>query len=129
MPLFSLSKAEKLKSRKAIDRLFQKGKSFSCYPIRVVYYIEKPKPQESSGLKMTVSVPKKTVPKAVNRNQYKRQVREAYRTNKAVLKEAIQSKNIELQLMYIYLSKKEESFQQINKSIAKSLDLLLSKIN
>lgn len=36
-PSFKLGKANRLKSRKVIDRIFRKGKSFSLFPFRVYY--------------------------------------------------------------------------------------------
>lgn len=129
MSLFSLNKAEKLKSRKAIDRLFQKGQSFSAYPIRIVYFIEQPKPQGSQGLKMAASIPKKSFAKAVKRNRIKRQIREAYRLNKQKIEAIMEEKDGELQLMCIYLSKKEEAYSTIEKSMIKILDKLVIQMN
>lgn len=128
MSLFSLNKAEKLKSRKAIDRLFKKGQSFSAYPFRIVYYIEEPKPADSQGLKMAVTIPKKAFAKAVKRNKLKRQVREAYRLNKSPLKDLFRLKDQELQLMYIYISKKEEPYELIEKSVIKTIKSLVQRV-
>ena len=34
---FRFQRAERLKSEKVISSLFKKGRSFSCYPLRLVY--------------------------------------------------------------------------------------------
>lgn len=128
MSLFSLNKAEKLKSRKAIERLFQKGKSFTNYPFRLVYFLENEKSADSEGLRMAVSIPKRSFAKAVKRNRLKRQVREVYRLNKAPLKELLQKSEMELQIMFLYTSKKEEDYKILEKSMIKSLKNLFVKM-
>jgi len=80
-PRHTLPKSERLCSKKAIDALFAGGnKSFSAYPIRVVY-MERPEP----GVQILLSVSKRRFKHAVDRNRVKRQMREAYRLNKHIL--------------------------------------------
>ena len=91
---YTLSKAERLCSKKLIERLFAGGnKSFPAFPLRVVYMpldIE----DEGAEVSILVSVPKKRFKRAVKRNLVKRQVREAYRRNKYILLDALrQSEN------------------------------------
>ena len=80
---FSYPKAEKLKSKKIIDLLFSEGKSVSKYPLRLVYVACDY--EEEVPLKMGVSVSKKYFKKAVDRNYFKRVLRECYRLNKSLL--------------------------------------------
>jgi ribonuclease P protein component len=83
---FTYPKTSKLKSKKTIDDLFTNGKSVVKYPLRLVYMpckiiengLEK-------GSKIGVSVSKKYFKKAVDRNYYKRVLREAYRMHKNIL--------------------------------------------
>ncbi len=83
---FTYPKASKLKSKKTIDVLFTNGKSVGKYPLRLVYIpcktIENGTEDTS---KMGVSVSKKYFKKAVDRNYYKRVLREAYRLHKDIL--------------------------------------------
>lgn len=84
---FSYSKNEKLKSKNTIDLLFSKGKSVSKYPLRLVF-IENNSDlglDSEQKLKVGVSVSKKYFKKAVDRNYYKRVLRETYRLNKSIL--------------------------------------------
>lgn len=78
-------KSQRLCSHYLIDRLFVPGnsRSLSAYPLRVVFRIEEGDGEETQLL---VSVPKRCFKHAVDRNRVKRQVREAYRTNKDLLK-------------------------------------------
>lgn len=81
---FTYPKNEKLKSRKTIDLLFSEGKSVSKYPLRLVYM---PMEGQSEKILAGVSVGKKYFRKAVDRNYFKRVLRETYRLNKPILAE------------------------------------------
>lgn len=78
-----LTKAERLHGTKAVETLFKggKSKSMTVFPLRLVYM---PLP-EGQPSQMLVSVPKRCFKRAVKRNRVKRQVRQAWRTNKALL--------------------------------------------
>jgi len=109
------SNTEKLKSKKNIDLLFSKGKSINAYPIRAVYL---PK-EELNGVpvKVGVSVPKKKIKLAVNRNLIKRRMREGYRLNNHELKDQLKRVEKELNLMFIYTSKQISSYKEIEDKI------------
>jgi ribonuclease P protein component len=80
---FTYPKSERLKSKTTIDLLFSAGKSVSKYPLRLVYVpVDLP---EEEPIKMGVSVSKKYFKKAVDRNYFKRVLRETYRLNKHLL--------------------------------------------
>lgn len=85
--LYTLRKSERTCSKIAIDNLFKGGhsRSFSAFPIRVVYLVSDTPQQEQCQI--MVSVPKKCFKRAVKRNRVKRQIREAYRLNKAIVTE------------------------------------------
>lgn len=106
---FSYSKNEKLKSHRTIDRLFSEGKSVSKYPLRLVY-VENTDENNSEKLKMGVSVSKKYFKKAVDRNYFKRVLRECYRLNQHLLKDNLQ-KNYAI--MFFYQTKEKLSYQEI----------------
>ena len=106
---FSYPKAEKLKSKKIIDLLFSEGKSVSKYPLRLVYI--KHDFEEDIPLKIGVSVSKKYFKKAVDRNYYKRLLRECYRLNKQLLVENLDSKYC---CMFFYQTADKLSHSEIN---------------
>ena len=86
----TLCKAERLHSRKLIERLFGGGqsRSMSAFPLRVVYISPSSSSENTelpSSAQMLVSVPKRCFRRAVKRNRVKRQVREAYRRHKSLL--------------------------------------------
>lgn len=80
---FTYPKSERLKRKTTIDLLFSTGKSVSKYPLRLVYVpVELP---DEEPIKLGVSVSKKYFKKAVDRNYFKRVLRETYRLNKQLL--------------------------------------------
>lgn len=102
-------KSEKLKSRNTIDLMFKSGKSVSKYPLRLVYL--KGNIDEVQLLKMGVSVSKKYFKKAVDRNYFKRVLRETYRLNKHILTDNLQEP---YSFMLLYQSKDRLTYEEIN---------------
>ena len=107
---FTYSKEEKLKSKTTIDLVFSKGKSVSKYPLRLVY-IEGDF-GEDIPIKMGVSVSKKHFKKAVDRNYFKRVLRETYRLNKSLL---LDNLTCSFSFMLLYQSKDRLTYEEINK--------------
>ena len=87
---FTYPKKEKLKSKTTIDLLFSEGNSVSKFPLRLVY-VENKEPN-AELMKMGVSVSKKYFKKAVDRNYFKRVLRETYRLNKHLLIDNLETK-------------------------------------
>lgn len=102
-------KSEKLKSRTTIDTMFRGGKSVSKFPLRLVY--KKETLEEGQKLKIGVSVSKKYFKKAVDRNYFKRVLRETYRLNKSLL---IDSLDESYAFMLLYQTKERLSYEEIN---------------
>lgn len=97
----TFTKAERLRSRMLIGNLFSKGDSVVEYPIRLVWRItpvDSPYPAQ-----MAVSVSKRRLRKAVDRNLVKRRMRECYRHNKAGLYHYLAENNMQITLLIIYL--------------------------
>jgi ribonuclease P protein component len=110
---FTYPKTEKLKSKITIDLLFSKGKSVSKYPLRLVF-VESDYgiPEDSDQmLKMGVSVSKKYFKHAVDRNYFKRVLRETYRLNKHILIDNLDKKYA---MMFFYQTKERLSYEEIN---------------
>jgi ribonuclease P protein component len=120
---YKYSKKEKLKSKKAIEILFSKGKSISAFPLRVIY-ISKPE-KEDVLINMGATVSKKNIKLAVKRNLIKRRIREAYRLNNGALKNQLEKSEIELNLMFIYTSKQILPYKEIEAKIKVILTRLI----
>jgi ribonuclease P protein component len=110
---FTYPKEEKLKSKITIDLLFSKGKSVSKYPLRLVFVESDYGIPEGSKqkLKMGVSVSKKYFKKAVDRNYFKRLLRETYRLNKHLLIDNLDKKYA---FMFFYQTKERLTYEEIN---------------
>jgi ribonuclease P protein component len=106
---FTYPKNEKLKSKNTIDLLFKEGKSVSKYPLRLVYVAGTF--GENVPIKMGVSVSKKHFKKAVDRNYFKRVLRETYRLNKHMLLDNVDKPYA---YMLLYQSKDRLPYEEIN---------------
>lgn len=105
---FTYPKHEKLKSKTTIDLLFTEGKSVSKYPLRLVYVENKE--VNSELIKFGVSVSKKYFKKAVDRNYFKRVLRETYRLNKHLLIDNLEKPHA---FMFFYQTKERLSYKEI----------------
>jgi len=117
VPDFSFTKAERLCSRKAIERLFSEGRSFAKYPLRLVWLPLEVDPQATYPVQVAMSVPRKKFKKAVNRNRIRRLMREAYRINKHRLYQELQLEEEQYAIMLIYTAVEELPLKQIEDSI------------
>lgn len=104
-PAQTFRKAERLCRQKLIDRLFSSGsRSLTAFPLRLVYRtVEAAESEEPVSL--LISVPKKKLRRAVKRNRSKRQVREAYRRHRDILRQAVsQLDNQHLIMAFVWLA-------------------------
>jgi ribonuclease P protein component len=115
---FSLGVDKKLKSQKKIERLFTEGKRFQKFPLRAVFFYE---PSDKTEFQIAVSVPKKLLKKASDRNLIKRRMREAFRLNQHRL-----NFPFKLEVMFIYTTSEILEFSKIEKSMIVLIDSLNS---
>jgi ribonuclease P protein component len=121
---YTYPKNEKLKSKITIGLLFSEGKSVSKYPLRLVYYAGSLGDEEP--IKMGVSVSKKYFKKAVDRNYFKRVLRETYRLNKHLLLEHIDKPHA---FMLFYQSKDRLSYAEINTKTIQLFEKFMAQNN
>ena len=124
---FTYPKSEKLKSKITIDLLFSKGKSVSKYPLRLVFVESDYGIAEDSDqkLKMGVSVSKKYFKHAVDRNYFKRVLRETYRLNKHILIDHLDKKYA---FMFFYQTKDRLSYAEINTKTIQLFEKFVSQL-
>jgi ribonuclease P protein component len=124
MPISNkFSKKEKLKSKKAIDHLFSTGKTITAFPIRVIYVGKTTK--ENVLISAGVTVSKKNIKLAVERNLVKRRMKEAYRLNNNDLKKHLKNTEAEINMMFIYTSKQILPYKEIEAKIKVLLTRLI----
>jgi len=112
-------KDERLSEKKIIDALFVNGKSFRQDPFKVIWL--EIKSGESVQSRLLISVPKKRITKAVDRNLVKRRIRESYRKNKLILIEFLKQKQIKCVFAIIYNSSEIASYNETEKKIIQIL--------
>ena len=122
----SFKKEERLTHKKTFDILFVKGRSLVVPPLKLIWLTTEAKlpfPAQTG-----ISVPKKSFPKAVDRNTLKRRIRESYRKNKHLLYEILKKKNLSIALMILYTARKESSYVEIEKKMIVSLQKLIEQV-
>lgn len=127
----SFHKSERLCSIITIERLFNGGsRSFSAFPIRIVYRLEeKEETLSSSDIKVLITVSKRHFHHAVDRNRVKRQIREAYRMHKEILHQAITPMNKSLSVAFIWQDDRLWESADINERVQRLLNRVADKIS
>ena len=123
----TLCKAERLNSKILIEKMFAGGsKSFSIFPIRVVYM---PVEQGEVPATILISVSKRRFKRAVKRNRVKRQIREVYRKNKQPLLDGLQNKGQRLAIAFIYLSDELVATAELEEKMKTALSRISEKLS
>ena len=117
----TFNKSDRLKSAKKIKQLFETGNRFIEFPFRVVWKLTEAK---EFSVQIAISVPKKKIPKAVNRNRIKRLVRESYRKRSVEFKKNIALRNNHLELIFVFMDTQLLNFNEIDHKITVTLERL-----
>lgn len=128
--MMTFGKAEKLCSRTLIERLFNGGggRSMAAFPLRLVY-MRTGGEGPGAPVQMLVSVPKRCFKRAVRRNRVKRQVREAYRKNRHILSDAMQSDGCAgMALAFIWLDDRLWDTAMVEHKVANLMQRLAEKV-
>ena len=125
MDSYSFSKVNRLCSSRRIESLFFEGERFYEFPFKTIWQEEK---NSETHLKLAVSVPKKRLPKASQRNHVKRLIREAYRKNKSIILPTLQQKNKSINVMIVYTLPSILSYSEIEDKISVTLQRLSDEV-
>ncbi len=129
---FTLPKAERINSKITIDKLFSGGNTaMTVFPLRAIFMVE---PEGESGadspsVQMMVSVSKRRLRHAVDRNRQKRQIREAYRLNKCELAEMCAQKGVRVYIAFVSLAEEPCTTERIERSMVKLLRKTMEKLS
>lgn len=122
MPNYTLPRSERLRSLKAIRRMFGEGRGGFVYPYRYIWIADKQEGEsEGRSIEVMFSVPKKFHKRANKRNLLKRRTREAYRLNREELCERISQAGVEVNLAFIYSTKEVHSYKTVENAVQKIL--------
>jgi len=130
---FTYGRQERLKSRKLIEQLFREGRSLAVAPFRVYYLLNKKEGVNDKAAPAIVQcgfgVSSRQFKKAVDRNRVKRVAREAWRTQKQALVDAMAARPEQLALFFIYTGKELPDFALVKEKTAVIVNKLTAIIN
>ena len=116
---YKLNKSEKLRSRIAIDHLFDEGDSLMAFPLRAAYRLRQ---RGENPVQFLISIPKKRIRKAVQRVTLRRRTREAYRLNRnELLLAQLEQSDMGVDIAFIYLDNKPAPYSVINEKVVSLL--------
>lgn len=127
--MMTFRREERLRGEALIERLFHRegSRSMAAFPLRMVYM--KTASDGAGALpQVLISVPKRCLKHAVDRNRVKRQVREAYRRNKYRLVESLGGDGVRgLLIAFIWLDDKLWSTAEVERKVCNLLQRLSEK--
>ena len=124
---FGFPKIEHLLLRTDVEALFTSGsRASSVYPLRAVYRLVDHDGKEPK-VKVLLSVSKRCFKHAVDRNRAKRQLREAYRHHKDILREAL-PENTALHIGFLWLSNKPVKSAVVEERLVKLMQNVGDKL-
>ena len=111
-----------------METLFNGGNSqaLTAFPLRAVFMLRE-RQDKQEAVEVLVSVSKKRFHHAVDRNRAKRQIREAYRLQKAILTESIPHDKT-LCIAFIWLSDRHLPSAVVNSRVRNLLERIGKKI-
>jgi|TARA_B100001059_G_C17580374_1_gene449563 ribonuclease P protein component len=118
----TLGKEERLKSKKLIESLYQKGSSVKVFPLRMIFL--QTAHTSNFPAQVGVSVAKRNFKLAVDRNRIKRLMRESYRLQKGIVYNHLENPYV---FMISYIGKAEVPYQELFLKMEKLLGLFLDQ--
>ena len=117
---FTFKKNERITGEKRIESLFSNGQSFVAYPMRVIF-AKSSSSDDLPPVSVLISVPKKRIKSAVQRNRIKRLIRETYRLNKHLI---TTEENCRLDVAFVYVKDELSDYATVEKGMLKALKFL-----
>lgn len=120
------NKSQHLCGETTISQLFREGKAFLVFPLRVVYRVEeRVEGDKRATVRVLTSVPKKQFKHAVDRNRFKRLIREAYRLQQHELNEVLDAKGLVMDVAFTAVHNQLPEFDFLKGRMLKILSKLV----
>ena len=122
----TFSKEERLCGKKKIDQLFEKGEKFKEGSFGVIW--QETKEKSEFPAKILISIPKRNIPKANQRNMLKRLLKECYRKQKKSLYQLLLQKEKHIIFAIIYQKTDALKYKELESEINLILNRLKNKL-
>jgi ribonuclease P protein component len=123
----SFGKDYKLCSKIQIDNVFANGFRISQFPLQAIFLPTSF--SETIPFKVLISVPKKRIKKAVNRNYVKRLLRDVIRKNKFNLETFLIQNKTQVAICIIYSTSEIINYSELETKINKLFNKLLNHVS
>ena len=124
------NKSQHLCGEVTISQLFRDGKAFLVFPLRVVYRVEeRAEADKCAVVRVLTSVPKKQFKHAVDRNRFKRLIRESYRLQQHELNEVLEAKGLVMDVAFTAVHNQLPEFDFLKNRMARILSKLVETVN
>ena len=120
---YTFGKTEKLCNQKLIEKLFDEGTSFFIRPIKVLFL--KTDSKMPVPVQLLITVPKKYLRHATDRNRLKRLFRESYRKQKQILFDYLNDEDEGCLIAFIYTGRDLIEYSQMEGIILRALQQLI----
>ena len=98
------------------------------FPLRAVYLVLDDQ-EQGAPVQIMVSVPKRLLHHAVDRNRVKRQIREAYRKNKMSLVEVVgEQQGRKLAVAFVWLDSKKYDSKTVEGSVCRLIEKIKERL-
>ena len=137
----TFGKEKHLCGKTTIARLYNEGRAFIVFPLRVVYITQPRVPDTNDNqatkatnrairptVRLLVTAPKKRFHHAVDRNRYRRLLREAYRHHQTALIEALNAANITMDIAIAVVHNQLPTYADTESTIARIIERLIKYI-
>jgi ribonuclease P protein component len=125
---FTLKRTAILKHKADIELLFAEGKRTNLGIFKALVLIRSDCNSKEAGVKFFVSVPKRLIHNATDRNTVKRRIKEAYRLNYPQLKKMCCDNNVNIFIGVVYIKDYIEEYNIIEQKLVLYLQNIYNDI-